>query len=101
MIRRFTGTFFVAVLAVAAVAAVSSAQQVNVGAPNSQVDQYVPAQPTGGGGHKPLAPVAGPTGNAGQLAFTGLNLLPLVMIGSLLVCVALALRRREHLPTSA
>ena len=94
-----------ALLLAAAFATSAGAQQVSPGGPNAQVSQYVapfgeqPPSPEaavpgiGGGGGEP--------GAAGELAFTGLALLLLVMLAVLLVFGGLALRRRAAGPVPA
>jgi hypothetical protein len=55
-------------------------------AQSSQVSQYVAPQPT---------PSGFEPGQAGELPFTGLWLLPLILVGVLLILGSLALRRRR------
>jgi hypothetical protein len=79
MAKRLSGICLVILLVMGGLAAPASAQ-------SSQVSQYV--QP-------PPSPSGFDPGEAGELAFTGLMILPLLMLGVLLVLGSLALRRRR------
>jgi nucleoid-associated protein YgaU len=76
MATRLAGICLTAVLLVGTLATAAAAQ-------SSQVSQYV-------------QPAPDPTGpaQAGELPFTGLMVLPLLILGILVVMVGLALRRR-------
>ena len=78
MAKRLVGTCLTAVLVVAIQATTAVAQ-------SSQVSQYVQPEPTQAG----FEP-----GQAGELAFTGLMVLPLLIVGILVALGGLALRRR-------
>jgi hypothetical protein len=88
MAKRLTGICLIALLVVGVLATPAAAQDDGA---SSQVSQYVqPEQPT---------PTGFDPGQAGELPFTGLMILPLLMIGVLLILGALALRRRQgHSP---
>jgi hypothetical protein len=79
MAKRLFGICLIAMLIVGAMAAPAMAQ-------SSQVSQYVQPQPT---------PSGFDPGQAGELPFTGLMLLPLLIIGVLLILGAVALRRHR------
>jgi hypothetical protein len=88
MTKRVALILTVAVLGVAGVSTAALAgAQVGSSAPNAQVGEYVEQVPP--------SVAAG-----GQLPFTGLMLLPLLMVGVLLVLGAYALRRRASDPHS-
>ena len=81
-------------LAVAMLSPSASAQVINPGGtPNAQVDEYI--GPEGGGG----AQGEGGVGAAGQLPFTGLMILPLVLGGVALLVIGSAMRNRRHTAT--
>ena len=109
MIRRVSFVCVVASLGVAAVSGVALAG-VTIGpsAPTSEVGAYVDPSggggandpsgndPSGGGGaneNNPGSGIVPESGAGGQLPFTGLVLLPLVMVGVTLIFGAVALRR--------
>jgi hypothetical protein len=104
--RRIAGTCALALLLAAAFATSAGAQQVSPGGGNAQVSQYVapfeeqPPAPEaavpGIGGVEGAEP-----GPAGELAFTGLMLLALIMLAVLLVFGGLALRRRAAVPATS
>ena len=103
MTRRVSLILAVAVLGVAAVSTAALAGvQVGPGGPNAQVGQYVLPEPPVLIERPPPDRIILPSGDGGtadvgaggQLPFTGLLLLPLVMAGSLLALGAVALRRR-------
>ena len=79
MAKRLAGTCLTAVLIVAILATTAAAQ-------SSQVSQYVQPEPPTPGGFDP--------GQTGDLPFTGLMVLPLLIVGILVALVGLALRRR-------
>ena len=79
MAKRLAVTCLTAVLIVAIQATTAAAQ-------SSQVSQYVQPEPSNPGGFDP--------GQAGDLPFTGLMVLPLLIVGILVAMGGLALRRR-------
>jgi hypothetical protein len=96
---RIALTLIAVVLTTAALATTASAQQVSPGGPNAQVSEYVLEETqVGGPGETPSLGGPGPTGKVGQsgeLAFTGLWLLPLAALGITLVVAGAAVRRRR------
>jgi hypothetical protein len=92
LIRRLT--ILVVVLALGGILATpAAAQQPSPGGPDAQVNQYV--EPEVSVGEAPPGQPPGEVGQAGDLAFTGLVILPLAMLGIALILGALALRRRR------
>jgi hypothetical protein len=79
MAKRLAGICLTAVLIAAILATPAAAQ-------SSQVSQYVQAEPPTVGGFDP--------GQTGDLPFTGLMVLPLLIVGILVALGGLALRRR-------
>ena len=79
MAKRLSGICLLVLLVMGAFASQAAAQ-------SSQVSQYVQPEPT---------PTGFEPSQAGELAFTGLMILPLLMLGVLLVLGSLALRRRR------
>jgi hypothetical protein len=79
MAKRLSGICLTVVLTLGILATPAAAQ-------SSQVSEYVQPEPT---------PTGFDPGQAGELAFTGLMILPLLMLGVLLVLGSLALRRRR------
>ena len=79
MAKRLAGMCLNAVLILGILAAPAAAQ-------SSQVSQYVQPELQSPAGFAP--------GQAGELPYTGLTVLPLLMVGILLVLGGLALRRR-------
>ena len=85
-----------ALLGVAAVSTAALAGvQVGPSAPGAQIGQYV--ETTGGGGGLPTGGgEVAEIGAGGALPFTGVVLLPLLMVGIVLILGAVALRRRAN-----
>jgi hypothetical protein len=82
----------VALLAFAAISPAAGAQQINPTGPgDAQLAQYVEPE-AGGGGQAPPAPSER---EVSELAFTGLTLLPLALIGVGMVFAGLAWQRRR------
>jgi hypothetical protein len=79
MAKRLSGICLTVVLTLGILATPAAAQ-------SSQVSEYVQPEPT---------PTGFEPAQAGELAFTGLMILPLLMLGVLLVLGSLALRRRR------
>ncbi len=71
--------------------------QIGPSAPNAQVGEYISPDVTGGGegpaGQAGSAAPSADVGSGGELAFTGLVLLPMVMVAVVLILGAVALRR--------
>ncbi|MGH2950762.1 MAG: hypothetical protein ACRDKX_01805 [Solirubrobacterales bacterium] len=96
MALRLSGIWVVSLLIAAAFAAPAAAQQVSPGGPNAQVSEYIEPGGGGGAGQVPgLGGGAAEPGAAGDIPFTGLTILPLVMIGVALIAVVVLLRRRQ------
>ena len=101
---RYALTLAATALLLAAFAATAGAQQVSPGGPDAQVSEYV-LEETNVGGNQPGEPgetpsLGGPgdtgeVGQSGELAFTGLWLLPLAALGITLVVVGVTVRRRR------
>ncbi len=104
---RLALTLVATALLVAAFATTASAQQVSPGGPNAQVSEYVIEETDLGGrdpGQTPSLGGPGDTGEvgaSGDLAFTGLWLLPLAALGITLVVAGTAFRRRRATVTPA
>jgi hypothetical protein len=101
---RYALTLAATALLLAAFATTASAQQVSPGGPDAQVSEYV-LEETNVGGNEPGVPGENPSlggpgdtgevGQSGELAFTGLWLLPLAALGITLVVVGVTVRRRR------
>src|SRR5687767_9112067 len=94
MHKRFQLILIAALLGLATVAAVAlGGVQIGPSDPNAQVGQYVITEIIGGG-QTPAAQAPSAEGGAGgELAFTGLVLLPMIMVAVALILGAVALRR--------
>lgn len=106
---RLALTSIAVALLIAAFAAPASAQQVGPGGPDAQVGEYVGPQeiePIQQGGQDKNPSLGGPgpskeVGEAGDLPFTGLWLLPLAALGITLALVGFAVRRRRDASPAA